>query len=144
MNTKPVGENDAWYPAPQLTAPERAMLESAIALGFPPAPRRAGRPGEGTEVVSVEPRARARDGTVLTSAEALGEPDRGEGERAAGRACAARRRDEPHHAGLRRARLRRGNPDRRSHGDPRPWHVRRRLSRGRSPTATDEGPNTGP
>ena len=69
MPTRPVGERDAWYPASQLTAPERAMLESAIALGFPPAPRRAERPGEGTEVVTVEPRARARDGTVLTGAE---------------------------------------------------------------------------
>ena len=35
MKTRPVGESDAWYPAPQLTAPERAMLENAIALGFP-------------------------------------------------------------------------------------------------------------
>ena len=69
MPTRPIGERDAWYPAPQLTAPERAMLESVIALGFPPAPRRAERPGEGTEVVNVKPRAIARDGTVLTSAE---------------------------------------------------------------------------
>ena len=79
MNTKSVGESDAWYPAPQLTAPERAMLESAIALGFPPAPRRAERPGEGTEVVSVEPRARARDGTVLTSAELSESPTEAKG-----------------------------------------------------------------
>ena len=49
--------------------PERAMLEDAIALGFRPAPRRAERPGEGTEVVSVEPCARAPDGTVLTRSE---------------------------------------------------------------------------
>ena len=69
MKTKPVGESDAWYPAPQLTAPERAMLNNAIALGFPPAPRRAERPSEGTEVVGVEPCARAPDGTVLTRAE---------------------------------------------------------------------------
>ena len=37
MKTRRIGESDAWYPAPQLTAPERAMLENAIALGFPPA-----------------------------------------------------------------------------------------------------------
>ena len=73
MKTEPIGESDAWYPAPQLTAPERAMLDNAIALGFPPAPqppspRRAERSGEGTEVVGVEPCARAPDGTVLTNA----------------------------------------------------------------------------
>ena len=69
MKTKLLGESDAWYPTPQLTAPERAMLENAIALGFPPAPRRAEGRGEGTEVVRVEPCARAPDGTVLTRAE---------------------------------------------------------------------------
>ena len=69
MKPKPVRESDAWYPAPQLTAPERAMLDNAIALGFPPAPRRAERSGEGTEVVGVEPCARAPTGTVLTGAE---------------------------------------------------------------------------
>ena len=69
MKPKPVGESDAWYPAPQLTAPERAMLDNAIALGFPPAPRRAERSGEGTEVVSVEPCARAPTSSVLTGAE---------------------------------------------------------------------------
>ncbi|MDD9981152.1 MAG: hypothetical protein OXU81_07305 [Gammaproteobacteria bacterium] len=69
MKTKSIGESDAWYPAPQLTAPERAMLKNAIALGFPPAPRRAERSGEGTEVVGVEPCARAPDGTVLSGAE---------------------------------------------------------------------------
>ena len=76
MDTKPTGNNDAWYPGAQLTRPERAMLESAIALGFPPGPRRAESPGEGTEVVSVEPKARADDGTVLSMAELWENPTR--------------------------------------------------------------------
>ena len=108
MKSKPVGESDAWYPAPQLTAPEREMLDNAIALGFPPAPRRAERPGEGTEVVGVEPCARAPDGTVLTSA-ALSE-----------RPIEAKESVQP--AAL--VRLADGNSDRRSQGDSRPRHVR--------------------
>ena len=73
----------------QLTRPERAMLESAIALGFPPGPRRAESPGEGTEVVSVEPKARADDGTVLSMAELWENPTRAKEGLAAGRARAA-------------------------------------------------------
>ena len=79
MHTKSIGGKDTWYPGPQLTAPERAMLESAIALGLPPAPRRAERPGEGTEVVSVEPKARAGDDTVLSMVELWEEGGEGGG-----------------------------------------------------------------